>query len=194
MSQQYDDYLREHIDNVEKGIGWMIEHHLVPQDILWTPDGASLEGMVRWHDESKMLPEEYNAYDDYFYGKEGKDEDDIAVIDATFDYAWLHHQKMNPHHWQYWVLLNDDDGMKALEMPAEYVYEMIADWWSFSWRSGNLKEIFSWYDSHKEKMILHPKTQALVEDILNKMRAILGPDDELDSGGEVTEVTDEPTA
>lgn len=178
MSQQYDEYLHEHISNVDKGIDWMIAHNIVPEHVVWMKDGMTLEGIVRWHDESKMTDEEYEAYDDYFYGKEGKDEDDIAVIDSAFDYAWLHHIHNNPHHWQYWVLIGDDDGAKALEMPEHFVYEMIADWWSFSWRSGNHKEIFDGYDAHSEKMILHEKTRKLVEEILNKMQDILEKENE----------------
>ena len=57
-------------------------------------------------------------------------------------------------------------------MPLEYVIEMIADWWSFSFRSGNIREIFSWYDKHKE-MKLHPKTRKLVEDILERIKVEL---------------------
>lgn len=171
MSQQYNEYLHEHISNVNKGWNWMADHQMIP------PPYSFASYQIPLHDHTKWNPEEYEAYDDYFYGKEGKDEDDIAVIDSAFDYAWLHHIHNNPHHWQYWVLINDEDGTKALEMPNEYVYEMIADWWAFSWRSGNLKEIFDWYDSHKEKMILHEKTRKLVESVLTKMLDILGEED-----------------
>ena len=55
-------------------------------------------------------------------------------------------------------------------MPPEYVYEMIADWWSFSFKSGNLREIFSWYEKHVPGMILHPKTKNLVEGILGQIK------------------------
>ena len=167
MSQQYDEYLREHISNVNKAWWWMEDHGIIP------PHMAYEGGYIIDHDKSKYDDEEYEAYDDYFYGKEGQDEDDIKVIDNAFDYAWLHHIHHNPHHWQYWVLVNDDDGTKALEMPHSYVYEMIADWWSFSWKNGNLKEIFDWYDKHKDKMILHPVTKTLVEEALNKIKGIL---------------------
>lgn len=44
-------------------------------------------------------------------------------------------------------------------MPLCYVFEMIADWWSFSFRQGNIREISSWYDKHKDGMKLHPKTR-----------------------------------
>ena len=55
--------------------------------------------------------EEYFAYATYFYGKK------TSQVEKNFDYAWLHHQKENPHHWQYWLLHNDDEGLVALEIP-----------------------------------------------------------------------------
>ena len=47
--------------------------------------------------------------------------------------------------------------------------EMIADWWSFSWRSGNLREVFGWYDEHKSRIVLHPSTQEYVESVLGEI-------------------------
>ena len=176
MSQQYDEYLHEHISNVHKAWWWMNDHGIIPPHMLY--EGEKLIN----HDASKYSEEEYEAYDDYFYGKEGKDEDDVAVIDNAFDYAWLHHIHNNPHHWQYWVLIGDDDGTKALEMPVNYVFEMIADWWSFSWKTGRLLGIFRWYDEHRDKMILHPRTKRLVEDTLGKLKSALNSaEDEVDA-------------
>lgn len=166
MSYDYDLYLKEHIGAVTKGLIWMMDH----QVISGPKASLALENAGK-HDESKYTQEEYKAYDDYFYG--GNRSFDVK---RAFDYAWLHHQHHNPHHWQYWVLTNDDekDGTVALEMPEEYVYEMIADWWTFSWRNDSLLEIFDWYEEHRNRMILHKKTRKLVEDILlGKMRPIL---------------------
>ena len=71
----------------------------------------------------------------------------------------------NPHHWQHWVLINDDpgEGEVLLEMPYNYIIEMICDWWAFSWEKGNLSEIFSWYDEHKDYIKLHPNTRETVK-------------------------------
>ena len=56
-----------------------------------------------------------------------------------------------PHHWQYWVLINDnpEEGEVLIEMPYNYILEMICDWWAFSWAKGNLNEIFPWYEERK---------------------------------------------
>ena len=79
--------------------------------------------------------------------------------------------------------MNDDpkEGTIALDMPDEYIIEMICDWWSFSWRSGDLTEIFKWYDDHKNRMILHERTRASVELILTMIKY------KLDEGGDAVD-------
>ena len=157
MSAEYTQYIVEHKANVEKAYHWLFDHNIL--DIH-----TARPTQIVSHDLSKYQPEEYDAYDNYFYGTKTKE------VKEAFDYAWLHHIHNNPHHWQYWVLINDEDGTKALEMPEEYAIEMVCDWWAFSHKSGNLKEIFDWYKSHKKNMILHEKTRKFVEDLLDKIK------------------------
>ena len=164
MSFQYDDYLKDHISAVQKAADWIVLHC---QDMIPKVDEYKLRCHISMHDNSKLSPEEYDAYDAYFYG--GNKSHKVV---ADFNYAWLHHIHCNPHHWQYWILVHDDEPEEILEMPLEYVIEMIADWWSFSFRSGNLREIFGWYDKHKE-IKLHPKTRKVVEDILARIKVEL---------------------
>jgi hypothetical protein len=54
-------------------------------------------------------------------------------------------------------------------MDYQYIIEMICDWWSFSWESGDLFDIFDWYETHKENIIMSKNTKDTVEDILNKL-------------------------
>ena len=161
MSLKYDDYLNQHILNVSNASDW------IRQNIGLDVNGFDISSNVFIHDDSKYSKEEYDAYDTYFYG--GKRTKEIKY---NFNYAWLHHIHNNPHHWQYWVLINDDpdNGIVALDIPYKYVIEMICDWWSFSWRTGNLYEIFNWYDKHKDYMILSENTRELVEDILAQIK------------------------
>lgn len=162
MSKEYDDYLDEHIGAVQKAAEWMIGNNI---GNIFNLRGAAVESFAsnaRAHDRSKYLMKEYYAYDAYFYGE--KDDD-------AFDRAWLHHIHNNPHHWQHWLLFEDEnDGKpKPLEMPKVHALEMVADWWSFSWRSGNLREVFRWYDEHKGRIILHPDTRKYVESVLGEI-------------------------
>ena len=161
MSVKYDDYLNQHILNVANASDW------IRQNIGLDVNSFDISSNVFIHDDSKYSKEEYDAYDAYFYGRKRTKE-----VKDNFNYAWLHHIHNNPHHWQYWVLINDDpdNGMVALDIPYKYVVEMICDWWSFSWRTGNLYEIFNWYDKHKDYMILSENTRELVEDILAKIK------------------------
>lgn len=161
MSAEYNSYIVAHVDNVKKAFMWLKEHGIIEADIL---------DQLSQHDLSKYTAEEYKAYDDYFYGNKTK------AVQEAFDYAWLHHIHQNPHHWQHWVLINDDEGTVGLEMPENHVYEMVCDHWAFSHKSGNLYEIFDWYKAHEKKMVLHPNTRKLYEGILDKIKKELDKD------------------
>ena len=161
MSVQYDNYLTEHKENVAKGFRWLQEN--IPEVI---EDG--LEWQICFnHDASKTDPEEYDAYDAYFYGNNRS----YSVV-QNFKKAWLRHIHNNPHHWQHWILINDEpkEGMVVIDMPYIYVVEMICDWWSFSWKKGDLNEIFGWYEDRKDYMKLSANTRRSVEYILGKMK------------------------
>ena len=102
----------------------------------------------------------------YFYGGNRS----YAVV-QEFNYAWLRHIHRNPHHWQYWILVNDDpdEGEVVMDMPYNYIIEMICDWWAFSHMKGDLTEIFKWYDEHRDYMKLSDNTRKEVEWILGTM-------------------------
>ena len=168
MSDQYDRYLDQHRRNVRRGWEFLVDN--LP-DLFSKVDLHAMKNQILNHDASKNSPEEYDAYDRYFYGGNKS----FRVV-QDFRKAWLHHIHENPHHWQHWILVNDDpgEGEILLEMPLPYIIEMICDWWAFSWQRGNLSEIFSWYDEHQQYIKLAPKTREIVEDILWKLRGRLG--------------------
>ena len=167
MSYEYDRYLHQHKNNVKRGFEWLQRN--LPNVLVGQPD-ASWQ-IIFDHDSSKSNDDEYKAYDAYFYGNNRSYE-----VVEEFKQAWLRHIHRNPHHWQYWVLNNDDpdEGEIILDMPYNYIIEMICDWWSFSWQKGDLSEIFNWYDEHSDYIKLSPKTRRTVEDILEQMRNRLG--------------------
>lgn len=164
MSKEYDLYLKEHKENVAKGFHWIQKYlpallaGLNDEDLEWQ--------ICMAHDASKTDQEEYAAYDAYFYGGNRS----YAVV-QDFNLAWLHHIHCSKHHWQHWVLINDDpnEGEIILDMPLNYIIEMICDWWAFSWSKGKLDEIFSWYEDHKDYMKLSNKTRYTVERILESI-------------------------
>lgn len=156
MSIAYDQYLTQHKANVKKGFDWIREN--LPELVIGEYDYEWQIGMA--HDASKTNPDEYEAYDAYFYGGNRS----YAVVQA-FNKAWLMHIHRNPHHWQHWVLINDepDEGEILIEMPYNYILEMICDWWAFSWAKGDLTEIFKWYEEHKDYIKLHEASRRAVE-------------------------------
>lgn len=164
MSAEYDKYLNEHRANVKKGYEWFKTH--LPELL----DGDYDRQIGIGHDTSKNQKDEYDAYDAYFYGHRK-----TPQVCSEFNVAWLKHIHRNPHHWQHWILINDDpeNGNLAIEIPTNYVVEMICDWWAFSWQKKDLNEIFKWYDQHKDYIEFHPKTRKLVEDILDKIKTKL---------------------
>lgn len=169
MSEEYNIYLSNHVSNVERAFIWLFGR--LPLDYIecyWSDKTFTyIDGylpMSAHHDDTKWWDSEYNAYDAYFYNERTEE------VETAFEYAWLHHIHNNPHHWQHWLLYDDDGKMKALEMPKPYAIEMIADWWSFSWQLGDKTEILRWYDENKDKMLLHPNTRTFVEKILDFIR------------------------
>ena len=168
MSEKYDLYLQKHRENVLKGFDWISEH------IMTMPE--SVCERVMNHDQSKDELDEYAAYDDYFYG----DGQQSETVKKLFNAAWLRHIHKNPHHWQHWVLHNDnpEEGVIAIDMPLSDIIEMICDWWSFSWGRGNLYEIFDWYEKHSSYMILSESTRSMVDFLLKLIKAKLDAEGE----------------
>lgn len=129
------------------------------------------------HDWTKFLPSEWFPYAAYFYGKAPADDEVRQAyrlgfylkskdeIDTEFDRAWLFHQHRSPHHWQYWMLREDDGGVKALRMPDRYMREMVADWIGAGQALGK-PDTRAWYEANKQNIFLHPVTLMQVEELL----------------------------
>lgn len=114
------------------------------------------------HDWSKLTPIEFVPYAENFFGGWVEDLRPQWLKDA-FDLAWLHHQRRNKHHWQYWILVQDEDGDKTLPMPDRYCREMLADWHGAGMAITGKKNTRGWYLENKDKIQLHPTTRAWIE-------------------------------
>ena len=196
MSRQYDSYLAEHRSNVYRGYLWILanigEKEL--DDILPEIKYPEMMIQMKCHDASKDTLDEYDAYDRYFYGTGFGPAGKAPEVKRDFHEAFLKHIHRNPHHWQYWVLIHDDDesggvdGVEPLDMPDDYILEMICDWWSFSWKKLNegeedgLKEIFNWYEKGKDSIRMSNKTRQKTEKLLDLIKKKL---DELDDIEEI---------
>lgn len=130
--------------------------------------GLFLQGLL--HDISKLRPDEFFPYLDSFYKKDLFPEKSMVykvktkeTIKESFDLAWLKHIHRNPHHWQYWILQYDEEGIKCLEMPEKYVKEMVADWIGAGIAITGKRDVLGWYDKNKDNIKLNIATRMLVE-------------------------------
>ena len=113
------------------------------------------------HDLSKFFPSEFIPYANYFYGTyEGTLKH--SEIKKSFDEAWLKHQKRNPHHWQYWILQNDSDGVLILDMPRQYALEMVCDWIGAGKAITGKNDLSEWYATNRDNIKLSNNTQEYV--------------------------------
>lgn len=126
--------------------------------------GIPFAGIV--HDLSKLTPSEWGPYAHTFYGRETAcrpDADGDKAEKLAFDIAWNHHQKRNPHHWQYWVLLEDSGKVVPLPMPERYRREMLADWRGAGRAIKGVDDTKTWYVKNRDNMILHATTRNWIE-------------------------------
>jgi hypothetical protein len=120
------------------------------------------------HDLSKLRPDEWGPYADYFYGGRFPDGSwggamyvPNAVAEA-FDRAWLLHQKRNDHHWQWHVLREDSGATKLLPLGDAQRREMLADWRGAGRAITGKDNTREWWLRNRDKMLLHDETREWV--------------------------------
>lgn len=142
---------------------WFVFQECVRLGIPW-------RGLV--HDMSKFRSSEWGPYAHHFYNRDGTKRDvhkggyykPTDTGDEDFDFAWLLHQKRNWHHWQWWVLPEDEGGVKILPMQDVFRREMLADWCGAARAQGLSRDtVPGWYEEHKDKMQLHQETREWIE-------------------------------
>lgn len=131
------------------------------------------------HDWHKFLPGEWFPYVDHFYGPKpapGLEPETQGYFheagrDLAFDLAWLRHQKRGDHHWQWWLLTQDEDAFKVLPMSPGARSEMLCDWIGAGRAQGYGNNTHVWYAKNQGRMQLHPDTRAWIEQ-QNEVRSI----------------------
>lgn len=118
------------------------------------------------HDISKWSEHELPQYADWFYGAKSDPQ--------AYDRAWLHHIHNNPHHWQYWIMPEqfNPDGESdngCLEMPENYILEMVADWMGANMAYQSTWDMTSWLKSNFAKIKLHKKSKSFLVKLLHKL-------------------------
>lgn len=95
--------------------------------------------------------------------------------------AWLHHIHANPHHWQHWLLHQDDGKTIVLVPPGRVVNEMIADWMGAGRKINNwptmqtcVAETIVWYANNARVMQLRQPVRDHVELVLHALASRYG--------------------
>ena len=149
--QEYELYIKEHISNVKKA--WDCLKQRI--DIFSDGEYYMIEDLINKHDKSKYSLEEFGGYQQYFYPSPND-----TMDKKLMNQSWNHHQKTNPHHWQYWLMYEDGKTV-ALDMPFEYIIEMLCDWLAMSIKFNNKPS--EWYETNRPKMLLEDKTQSIID-------------------------------
>ena len=158
METQYKAYIDEHIQNV-KLVWEKVDPLLKGEYFLDDCDWHSINDLIREHDKSKYDSYEFEGYRKMFYPADGEPKD----MDR-FNNAWNHHQKNNPHHWEYWCLVENKGNIKTLDMPFPYIFEMLADWTAMSMKFNDTPSGF--YKLKGTSMVLSGPTRKIVENWL----------------------------
>ena len=94
-----------------------------------------------------------------------------------FACAWLHHQNLNPHHWEYWIARSahtrggyeDND---PLPMPEPYIREMVADWLgaarAYEGKYPETLEGWNWLRENWNKIQMHYQSRRILMNVLNE--------------------------
>ena len=151
---EYREYIKEHINNVNTVWGTYLKLNDVELDIR-----TVTSYLVKNHDQSKYSNDEFHAYRNNFF----PDNND-KKNKKQFKEAWNHHQKHNKHHWQYWIMWKLE-GSIVLEMDEQYILEMLCDWTAMSYKF-NQKNVTAWYEKEMNNMFLGKQTRKYIEDNL----------------------------
>ena len=119
-----------------------------------------LECNITNHDKTKLMDCEYYPYLYKFYPFNSEVDHDLLV--KQFDLALNHHQKHNAHHWQYWILIDENGQTKILDMDKIYIIEMICDWHSFTLTNPELTA-YKWWNENKGNINVSLNTRIFID-------------------------------
>ena len=155
MQAQYKTYIDEHVRNVRlvwEKVDPLLKGEYFIDDCYW----HSINDLIQEHDKSKYDSYEFEEYRKMFYPADGE----VKDIDS-FNKAWNHHQKNNPHHLEYWCLVCLNEEIKTLDMPFPYIFEMLADWTAMSMKFNDTPSGF--YALKGASMVLSDLTRKIIE-------------------------------
>lgn len=125
------------------------------------------------HDLSKYSPTEFIPGAKYYQGTRSPNERERELY--GYSRAWMHHKGRNRHHYEYWNDYNPQTRqIENVEMPVKYVIEMFCDRVAASkiYNGKDYKDSdpYTYFLRIKGKNRMHPKTEALLNELLEMLR------------------------
>jgi hypothetical protein len=164
--KEYKNYIIQHKRRVKQFADWLEEN--LPE-IFDDVDPEAFDEVIDEHDESKFSEEEFEPYAQKFY-KQDEFGKPLEFIPG-WDEAWKHHWMNNEHHPEHWL---------GEDMPYIYILEMLCDWGSFSIDKKDFIELIDYYFSEArddEEKNLSDNTKIIIEEILDKIKTVIGGED-----------------
>jgi hypothetical protein len=118
------------------------------------------------HDWSKFLPNEFFPYAEHFYGVDRGEAS--RKSSASFRQAWLYHVHKNPHHWNHWVIINNEGKPFTYIIPEKYLREMVADWLGANMSIRGYYGYVEWLEANKNKIVMHPESRIALDELLKE--------------------------
>lgn len=153
-----------------------INNHKKLVTILLFRCGLYKQGIL--HDLSKYHPVEFLAGVKYYQGYRSPINAEKEI--KGYSLGWLHHKGKNKHHWEYWLdnagpnVTDAIHGIVAVEMPKEYVVEMVCDRIAASINYQKEKytdaSALEYLLNGKDFVFMHPKTFELTEFLLTYLK------------------------
>ncbi len=134
--------------------------------------GLYWQGLM--HDMSKYMPSEFLRGARFYRGVESPNNEERRRTGVSL--AWLHHKGRNKHHFEYWIDYSPtgEQTITGMKMPLKYVAEMICDRIAASriYLGERYTPASSWeyYERSRHRVIMHPETQALLEQLLQMIK------------------------
>lgn len=131
--------------------------------------GVSFKSIIT-HDLSKFLPSEFFPYARTYYTQDGTP----TFIDSIeLDKAWLLHQRRNRHHPNYWTYIDDGGVIHSIDIPDEYILEMIADWLTMEQTIPGSASAAAYYLKIRHVAYFHKNTDQKIINLLMKYSVLV---------------------
>ena len=129
---------------------------------------CGLYGQGLRHDLSKYAPCEFFSGVKYFQGD--RSPNDMERRENGYSSAWLHHKGRNRHHWEYWQDYVPKQGLRYVEMPERYLYEMACDRIAacrvYHGKDYTCKDALAYFDNSTAKGIMNETTARKLRELL----------------------------